>query len=139
MATGGVRPFFDPDGSIDDENSQGSPQDGAAVVGRSKGCTAVAERSTGCTLKPSKPKMNFYKLRWDFVGAWEAHILRGPRKATKVTCRVTTMKAYKWARISGVHNYKVDFNNATYNETKLVAMHFMELHMQDVQCEMLAQ
>ena len=90
-------------------------------------------------MKPSKPKMNFYKLRWHFVGAWEAHILRGPRKATKVTCRVDNMTSEKWARVSCVHNYKVDFNNATYNDKKLVAMHFMELHMQDVQNEMLAQ
>ena len=90
-------------------------------------------------MKPSKPKMNFYKLRWNFVGAWEAHILRGPRKATTVTCRVNTITAEKWARVSGVHNYKVDFNNATFNDKKIVAMHFMELHLQDVQNEMLAQ
>ena len=49
------------------------------------------------------------------------------------------MTSDKWARVSGVHNYMVDFNNATYKDKKLVAMHFLELHMQDVQNEMLAQ
>ena len=49
LATGGVGPMIDPDGSIDDENSQGFPQDGAAVAEFSKGCTAVAELSTYCT------------------------------------------------------------------------------------------
>ena len=42
LATGGVGPIIDPDGSIEDENSQGSPQDGAAVAEQSTGCTAVA-------------------------------------------------------------------------------------------------
>ena len=88
LVTGGVAPIIDPDGSIDDENSQGFPQDGAAVAGLSRGCTAVAELRKGCTMKPTKPMMNFYKLRWDFEGAWEADILRGPRKATKVTRRL---------------------------------------------------
>ena len=49
------------------------------------------------------------------------------------------MTSDKWARVSGVHTYKVDVNNATYNDKKLAAMHFMELHMQDAQNEMLAQ
>ena len=105
----------------------------------SGGCTAVAELRKGCTTKPIKPMMNFYKLRLDFEGAWESDILRGPRKATKVTCRVNNLTAEKWARVSGVHNYKVDFNNATFNDKKTVAMHSMELHLQDVQSEMLGQ
>jgi hypothetical protein len=104
LVTGGVAPIIDPDGSIVDEISQGFPQGGAAVAGLSKGCTAVAELSTGCTMKPIKPMMNFYKLRWDFEGAWEADILRGPRKATNVTCRVNKFTSEKWARVSGVHN-----------------------------------
>ena len=49
------------------------------------------------------------------------------------------MTADKRARVSGVHNYKVGFNNATFNDKKTVTMHFMELHTQDVQNEMLAQ
>ena len=49
------------------------------------------------------------------------------------------MTSDKWARVRGVHTYKVDFNNATYKDKKLVAMHFMDLHTQDVQNEMLAQ
>ena len=86
--------MIDHDGSIEDENSQGFPQDGAAA----------AELSKGCTMKPIKPMMNFYKLRWDFEGAWESDILRGPRKATKVTCRVNNLTGETWARVSGVHN-----------------------------------
>ena len=62
LVTGGVAPIIDPDGSIDDENSQGVPQDGAAVAQLSKGCTAVAELSKGCIMKPIKPMMNFYQL-----------------------------------------------------------------------------
>ena len=104
LAAGGVGPMIDHDGSIKDENSQGFPQDGAAVAELSKGCTAAAELRKGCTMKPIKPMMNFYKLRWDFEGAWESDMLRGPRRATKVTCRVNTLTAEKWARVSGVHN-----------------------------------
>ena len=104
LATGGLGPIIDPDGSIGDENGQGFPQDGAAVAELSKGCTAVAELRKGCTMKPIKPMMNFYKLRWDFEGAWESDILRGPRKATKVTCSVNNLTAETWARVSGVHN-----------------------------------
>ena len=104
MATGGVGPMIDHDGSIEDENSQGFPQDGAAVAELSKGCTAVAELRKGCTKKPIKPMMNFYKLRLDFEGAWESDLLRGPRKATKVTCRVNHLTGETWARVSGVHN-----------------------------------
>jgi hypothetical protein len=63
LATSGVAPVIDPDGSIDDENNQGFPQDGAAIAELSKGCTAVAELSKGCTMKPIKPMMNFYQLR----------------------------------------------------------------------------
>ena len=49
------------------------------------------------------------------------------------------MTADKWARVSGVHNYKVGFNNATYTDKKIVALPSMEPHMQDVQNELLAQ
>ena len=42
LATGGVGPIIDHDGSNEDENSQGFPQDGAAVAELMPGCTAVA-------------------------------------------------------------------------------------------------
>ena len=83
LATGGVGPMIDHDGSIEDENSQGFPQDGAAVAELSKGCTAVAELRKGCTMKPIKPMMNFYKLRWDFDGAWEAHLYARPAQGNE--------------------------------------------------------
>ena len=81
---------------------------------------------------------DFYKLRWDYEGAWGADILQGPRKATNIKCRVNNFTAEKWARASRVHNYTVDFANATFADKKQVAMHFMELYLQDVQKEMLA-
>ena len=42
LATGGVGPMIDHDGSIEDENSQGFPQDGAAAAELMPGCTAEA-------------------------------------------------------------------------------------------------
>ena len=42
----GLAPIIDPDGSIEDENNQGFPQDGAAIVELSASCAAVA-RSHG--------------------------------------------------------------------------------------------
>ena len=83
--------------------------------------------------------MNFYKLRWDFKGVWEADILRGPRKVTTATCTISKLTSEKWARVSGVHTYTVDFNNATFADKKRVAMHFMKVYLQDLQKEMMVQ
>jgi hypothetical protein len=52
---------------------------------------------------------------------------------------VNSFTAEKWARARRVHNYTVDFNNATFADTKEVATHFMELYVQALQKEMLAQ
>ena len=81
---------------------------------------------------------DFYKLRWGDEGAWEADILQGPRKGTNIKCRVNIFTSEKWTRASRVRNYTVDFANATFAGKKKVAMHLMELYLQDLQKEMLA-
>ena len=114
LTTSGVGPIIDPDGETEEETNQGFPQVSAAF----------AEHTKGCSMKPIKPVTDFYKLRWEFEGAWEADILRGPRKATSITRRFNNLTSEKRACVRGIHNYTVGFNNATFNDKKVVAMHF---------------
>ena len=44
------------------------------------------------------------KVRWDFNGAWEGVVTRGPNKGTHIVCKVSSMIAEKWAGVSKVHN-----------------------------------
>ena len=127
--TGGVGQIVEPHRVIEDENSHLSSQ----------ACAAVAGHGKGIIIKPITPIADFDKLRWGDEGAWEADILQGPRKETTIKGRVNNFTAEKRARASRVHNYTVDFANAIFAGKKKVAMHFMELYLQDLQKEMLAQ
>ena len=115
LETGGVSQIIKPHRVIGDENRPLSSQ----------ACAAYTGQSEGIKIKPITPATEFYKLRWDFEGAWEADILRGPRTATKVACRVNNLTSEKWAHVSGAH--------------QIVAILLLELHMQDLQNELLAQ
>ena len=59
LETGGVGPIIEPHRVIEDENSHGSYQAGAAV----------AEHDKGIISKPITPIADFYKLRWGDEGA----------------------------------------------------------------------
>jgi hypothetical protein len=39
------------------------------------------------------------------------------------------MTADKWARVSAVHHYTVDYVHADYEDMKTAALHFLELHL----------
>ena len=54
--------------------------------------------------------------------------MRGPKKGTRIVCKVSSMTADKWARVSAVRHYTVDYVNADYADMKTVALHFLELH-----------
>jgi len=55
--------------------------------------------------------------------------MRGPKKGTHIVCKVSSMTADKWARVSAVHRYNVDYEKADYADMKTAALHFLELHL----------
>ena len=128
LETGVVGQIITPHRVSEDENSHLSSQ----------ACAAVAGHGKGIIIKPITPITYFYKLRWGDEGAWEADILQVPRKETNIKCSVNNFTAEKWARASRVHNYTVDFANATFAGKKKAAMHFMKQYLQDLHKEMLA-
>ena len=79
---------------------------------------------------PPKPiKGRKCRVRWDFNGAWEGIVMRGPKKGTQIVCKVSSMTADKWARVSAVHHYNVDYENADNADMKTAALHFLQLHL----------
>ena len=123
VVTGGVGPIDDADGEVDDERAEADEApfgDGAAV----------AVPSGGDPVTPIKAQRGEVKLRWDFDGAWEGVITKGPHKGTTVSCKVANLTRQKWAAAAQVHKYDVDFDRATYQEKKTVARHYLELHLQ---------
>ena len=123
VGTGGVGPIDDADGEVDDEGEEVHEApfgDGAAV----------AVPSGGDPVTPIKAKRGEVKLRWDFDGAWEGVITKGPHKGKIVSCKVANLTPQKWAAAAKVHKYDVDFERATFQEKKTVARHFLELHVQ---------
>ena len=68
-------------------------------------------------------------MRLDFNGAWEGIAMRGPKKRTHIVCKVSSMTADKWARVSAVHHYNVDYENADYADMKTAALHFLQLQL----------
>ena len=79
---------------------------------------------------PPKPiKGRTCRVRWDFNGAWEGVVTRGPNKGTHSVCKVSSMTTDKWATVSKVHHYAVDYVNASYEDKKIVALRFLELHL----------
>ena len=123
VATGGVGPIDDADGSGDDERA------GADEAPFGDGA-AVAVPSGGDPVTPIKAQRGEVKLRWDFDGAWEGVITKGPHKGTTVSCKVANLTPQKWAAAAQVHKYDVDFERATYQEKKTAARHYLELHLQ---------
>ena len=53
-------------------------------------------------------------MRWDFNGAWEGVVTRGPRKGTRMMCKVASMTAEKWAIVSKKRGYTVAFEKASF-------------------------
>ena len=104
LGTGGVGPIEDADGQTEDDCPENAPH------------------------KPIKGRT--CRVRSDFNGAWEGVVARGPNKGARIVCKVSSMTAEKWAGVSKVHNYTVYFVNASFEGKKIVARHFLELHLQ---------
>ena len=68
-------------------------------------------------------------MRWDFNGAWEGVVTRGPRKGTRMMCNVSNMTAEKWAIVSKTRGYTVAFENASYADKKPAALHILQDHL----------
>ena len=66
---------------------------------------------------------------WDCNGAGEGVVTRGPRKGTRMIRKVSSPTAGKWAIVSKTHGYTVDFENASYEDTKTAALHLLEHHL----------
>ena len=96
---------------------------------------AVAEPSGADPFTPIKAKRGDVKLRWDFDGAWEGVITKGPHKGKSVSCKVANLTEKKWAAAAKVHKYDVAFEKATFQEKKTAARHFLELHVQGLSAE----
>jgi len=89
-----------------------------------------SEEYYGAENRPEKPiKGRKCRVRWDFNGAWEGDVTRGPNKGAHIVCKVSSMTAGKWATVSKVHHYTVDYVNASYEGKKTAALHFLELHL----------
>ena len=89
-----------------------------------------SEEYYGAENRPEKPITGRKcRVRWDFNGAWEGIVMRGPKKGTQIVCKVSSMTADKWARVSAVHHYNVDYENADNADMKTAALHFLQLHL----------
>ena len=71
-------------------------------------------------------------IRWDFLGAWEAIILAGEKKGTKIKSCVEKFTAEKWLALDGPTRYGCAFANATQEQLKTATFQFLEKHMQEV-------
>ena len=68
-------------------------------------------------------------MRWDFNGSWEGVVTRGPRKGTRMICKVSSLTAEKWAIVSKTRGYIVAFENASYADKKSAALHLLQDHL----------
>ena len=68
-------------------------------------------------------------MRWDFNGAWEGVVTRGPRKGTRMMCKVSSLTTDKWAIVSKTHGYTVAFENASYEDKTATALHSLQDHL----------
>jgi hypothetical protein len=128
LGTGGVGPIEDAAGDMEEEGQEENQE--LLIQG-----AAVAAPSLLDPVTPVKVKKAAGKVRWDFNGAWEAVIKEGPQKGTKVTCVVNALTAAKWAVVSNLHQYPVDFENSTFQERKTAARHFLEQHLETLQVQ----
>ena len=71
-------------------------------------------------------------IRWDFAGAWEAIVLAGEKKGTKVKSSVAKFTAEKWLAVGAPTQYGLSFENATHEQLKTATFKFVEQHMQGV-------
>ena len=71
-------------------------------------------------------------IRWDFGGAWEAIVLEGEKKGTKVISCVEKFTAEKWLAVAGLTKYGRAFENATPAQLKTATFQYLEKHMQEV-------
>ena len=71
-------------------------------------------------------------IRWDFNGAWEAIILAGEEKGTKVKSHVAKCTAEKWLAIGGQAKYGMDFESATEKHLKEATIRYLEKHMKEI-------
>ena len=95
-----------------------------------------ANRATGGKTTPMSPSGGRKrKLCRDFNGAWAAVVSQGPSTGAAIACKVSNITAEKWAVVSKVHNYTVDFQSASYVGKNTVVVHCLELHLQASQAE----
>ena len=71
-------------------------------------------------------------IRWDFAGAWEAIVLAGEKKGTKVKSSVKKFTADKRQAVGGPAQYGLSFENATHEQVKTATFKFVEQYMQEV-------
>ena len=57
-------------------------------------------------------------IRWDFGGSWEAIILAGDKKGSKITSSVEKFNEDKWVAVGASLRYGADFANAKPDQKK---------------------
>ena len=71
-------------------------------------------------------------IRWGFSGAWEAIILNGDKRGSKVKSCVAKFDEEKWLVIGGNARYGMEFGNATPATLKAATFDFLEKRMQEI-------
>ena len=68
-------------------------------------------------------------IRWGSDGAWEAIVIAGPRKGSKLKSYVAKLTAEKWQKVADLHKYAVAYGDASAADKRLATFHFLEAHM----------
>jgi hypothetical protein len=81
-------------------------------------------------LLANSPAVAGVNFKWDFVSedSWEAVIITGPDKGTKITASVSAFNEDKWNEVDAIHQYGVSFAESTYEQRKAATLHFLEAH-----------
>ena len=67
--------------------------------------------------------------RWDFGGAWEAILLEGATRGTKVRSCVLKFDETRWLSIGGDARYGTDFGSATADQLKAATFQLLQKRM----------
>ena len=66
------------------------------------------------------------RMEWDFEDSWTATAVRGPLQGQSWRCKASTLTPAKWASASAIHNYGIDFGDASPEDRKRVAHDYLE-------------
>ena len=83
----------------------------------------------GCPSMEGNCSVPNVHIRWSFDGAWEAIVIAGPRKGSKLKSYVAKLTAEAWQKAADLHKYAVACEDASAADKWLATFHFLEAHM----------